>query len=59
MSLGFDPSPTIGDTHTVGGKTWKWNGTGWEPLVVPTFALTVSATEPSAPEEGDLWLDIS
>lgn len=30
MTIDFPASPTIGDTYTVGLRTWQWNGTGWE-----------------------------
>lgn len=33
MAIDFPNSPTVDDTFTVGGRTWKWNGTAW--LVVP------------------------
>ena len=42
MSLGFNPTPTVGELHTAGTKTWRWNGVGWEvkahltPSPVPT-----------------------
>lgn len=42
MSLGFDPTPAIGNTHTVGVRTWRWNGTGWEKYILPnTFQAAV------------------
>lgn len=33
MAIDFPNSPTVDDLFTVGGRTWKWNGTAW--LVVP------------------------
>lgn len=59
MSLGFDTTPSVDDTHTVGGKTWRWNGVGWEVVTVPSFTLFASTTAPETPAEGDLWLDLS
>lgn len=42
MSLGFDTTPTLGDPHTVGGKSWRWNGVGWEKFTLPiTFQAAV------------------
>lgn len=33
MAINFPDSPTSGDTHTVGDKTWTWNGTSWDVVV--------------------------
>jgi hypothetical protein len=33
MAINFPNSPTSGDTHTVGDKTWTWNGTSWDVVV--------------------------
>lgn len=30
MPLSFPPSPSPGDTYTFNGKTWVWNGEGWQ-----------------------------
>lgn len=30
MPLDFPSSPTINDTYSFGGNTWRWNGTAWE-----------------------------
>ena len=30
MSLNFPISPALNETHTVGSKTWKWNGYAWD-----------------------------
>jgi hypothetical protein len=30
MALDFPSSPALNDTYTDSGKTWRWNGTGWE-----------------------------
>lgn len=32
MPLDFPNSPTLNQTYTVGDRTWKWNGTGWEAV---------------------------
>lgn len=29
MALNFPASPTAGDTHAIGDKTWTWDGTVW------------------------------
>jgi hypothetical protein len=35
MALNFPTSPSLNQTHTVGSKTWKWNGYAWD-IQVPT-----------------------
>lgn len=30
--INFPASPALNDTYTFGGKTWKWNGVGWQLL---------------------------
>ena len=35
MALNFPTSPALNQTHTVGSKTWKWNGYAWD-IQVPT-----------------------
>jgi hypothetical protein len=30
MALNFPSSPALNQTHTVGTKTWKWNGYAWD-----------------------------
>jgi len=32
MSLDFPSSPSVNDTYSFGGKTWIWNGKGWQLL---------------------------
>lgn len=59
MPLDFPTDPAVDQTYTFEGKKWVWNGAGWAAVLVRTFPLTVSDTEPSSPAEGDLWLDIS
>lgn len=29
MAINFPDSPSVNDTHTVGGSTWTWDGTKW------------------------------
>jgi len=26
----FPSTPVVGDTYTFNGRTWEWNGSGWE-----------------------------
>jgi len=28
-AIDFPNSPSVNDTHTVGDRTWKWNGSVW------------------------------
>ena len=36
--LNFPTSPTLNQTYTENGSTWKWNGVGW--LVQPDPLIT-------------------
>ena len=36
MPLSFPLSPTIGDVYSFGGKSWEWNGEGWQSANTPT-----------------------
>jgi microcystin-dependent protein len=33
MAINFPDSPSVNDTHTVGDKTWVWDGTVWSVVV--------------------------
>ena len=33
MALNFPNSPSLNDTHTVGGITYTWNGSAWDGSV--------------------------
>lgn len=37
MPLNFPSSPTLNQTHSVGDRTWKYNGVGWQ-LLSPELA---------------------
>ena len=28
--INFPTSPTVGQLYTYNGRTWKWDGSGWE-----------------------------
>jgi hypothetical protein len=32
MAIDFPSSPTLNQTYTFNGRTWKWNGTAWVAL---------------------------
>lgn len=40
MAIDFPASPTLNDEYSFEGRTWLWNGTGWEvkPFVAPAGA---------------------
>ena len=48
-AIDFPNSPTNGDIHTVGGKSWRYNGSYW---VVEATATAISTTIMDA--KGDL-----
>ena len=59
MAINFPNSPSDGDTHTAGGKTFTYDATAglWNPadsIVIPS-----SDTAPSSPSPGDVWFDSS
>lgn len=33
MALSFPSLPQLEDTSSSDGKTWKWNGLGWEKVL--------------------------
>lgn len=48
MAIDFPSSPTLNQQYTFAGKTWVWNGTGWEFKAVDIavqseFTVTASA----------------
>jgi hypothetical protein len=59
MAIDFPNSPTIGDTFTVGNRTWEWNGTKWSLQTTAIENFTVSDTAPNSPTVGDLWFNSS
>ena len=58
MSYGFPPNPTVGQTYSTNGRTWRWSGVSWQATVVPTTTsapVYISATPPPNPIPGSLW----
>lgn len=53
MSFNFPANPTVGDIYTFAGRSWQWNGEGWQAypgpaLVGPTGPTgTIGATGPT------------
>ena len=54
MAVDFPASPTLNQTYTDSGRTWRWNGTGWQlsadawriiPQSAKTGAYTLEATD--------------
>ena len=43
MAINFPDSPSVDDTHTANGVTWKWDGTTWKGVAgtLPTASSTV------------------
>jgi hypothetical protein len=33
MPLDFPSSPTTGQSYTLNGRTWEWNGSGWQVAI--------------------------
>ena len=48
MSLTFPASPTVGDTYTVGARTWSWSGTIWEMTGTVAVAGSIGTAELAA-----------
>ena len=56
MPIDFPNSPSVGQTYSVGNRTWKWDGTSW---AVGTGApsIYVQDTAPASPQTGDQWYE--
>jgi hypothetical protein len=51
MPLNFPPSPVLNQIYTVSGKSWRWNGEGWE-----TQAAAVSGSVSLAGVENEIQI---
>ena len=60
MAYSFPPNPTINQTYTNNGRSFKWNGVTWVATVVPTptsAPVYISVSPPPNPVAGSLWYD--
>lgn len=60
MSYNFPQNPTLGQIYTFNGRTWKWTGTQWLAINVPTSTsapVFFSISPPENPIQGALWYD--
>ena len=46
MAINFPHSPSTNETYSVGGRTWKWDGTSW--IIHSTIASGIQRTDLSA-----------
>ena len=44
MPLDFPPSPSPNQIYSFSGKSWRWNGEGWESYSFTTSAGAISGT---------------
>jgi len=65
MAINFPINPTNNETHSVSGKTWKWDGTSWNLLISSTSIGdkgtkgTKGEKADQAPQEFDMfWLAV-
>jgi hypothetical protein len=45
-AIDFPATPSVNDTHTVGNRIWKWNGTTWD-VVRSSVPYSTGATGPT------------
>lgn len=56
-AIDFPNTPTLNQTFTSSGRTWKWNGTAWKNIPSPATGFTISTTAPTSPNTGDGWFN--
>lgn len=44
MSISFPNSPSLNDTYSYNGKTWRWDGVAWSLINVPTIVGIFTVT---------------
>lgn len=37
MAINFPSNPSVGDVYTYAGRSWQWNGSGWQAYPGPVF----------------------
>lgn len=57
-SLAFPQFPALNDTYTVGDRSWKWNGLGWEKAATEVILKPygIVAYSQGKPEPSDILL---
>jgi hypothetical protein len=60
MAISFPASPTLGQTYSVGTKTWTWNGYAWDIVTANTINIfnTSNASFGVANNAANLGIDI-
>jgi hypothetical protein len=38
----FPSNPTLNQVHTVGGRSWQWNGTAWQSISNPVAWVDIA-----------------
>jgi len=59
MAIDFPATPNVGDVYSDGGRSWRWNGSGWTSRGAPSQTFTTSDTAPASPSVGDVWFNSS
>jgi hypothetical protein len=56
-AMDFPASPTIGQTYiqAAGAPTYTWDGTAWVGQPAPKTWVSLAASPPTNPADGDLW----
>jgi hypothetical protein len=54
MAINFPISPTLNQTYTFNGRTWTWNGVGWQATTPPVLTSLTIGTQQTA--QGSLVL---
>lgn len=52
-AIDFPAAPAVNDEYSFEGRTWRWNGTGWEVKEYPAALLAGTAANPSLYFSGD------
>ncbi len=59
MAINFPDSPSVNDTHTVGDRTWVWDGTVWSVVVgsIPTTITELTINDDLTVDTSTLHVD--